>query len=74
MNVEPLKFFIEGRDALKAGNKAEAEKLFAKALGLPDCTEYMKLNLDQLVNIDEQTSEAMLVLLVNKITRRVNYG
>ncbi len=48
VNTEPLKKYIESRDALKAGDKQKALSLLAESMGETEPTEYMKTELEHL--------------------------
>ena len=49
VDTEPLKKYIESRDALKAGDKQKALTLLAESMGSEQPTEYMKSELANLV-------------------------
>ncbi len=48
VNTEPLKKYMESRDALKAGDKQKALSLLAESMGSEEPTEYMKSELEHL--------------------------
>lgn len=62
MNTEPLRKYIESRDALKAGNKDEAAALLAESLGTDKPTPYMSSALEQLT----EPNEAALTIILHE--------
>ena len=49
VDTEPLRKYIESRDALNAGDKEKALSLLAESMGEKEPTEYMKSELENLV-------------------------
>lgn len=62
VNTEPLKQYIESRDAFKAGENKKALKLLADSVGAPGPTEFMKDNLDKLT----EPNDAVLTLIIHQ--------
>ncbi len=49
VDTEPLRKYIESRDALAAGDKKKALSLLAESMGAKEPTEYMESELENLV-------------------------
>ncbi len=62
MSIEGVKSYIKGVKALDAGDRAEAERLLAESLGIPELTPYMKENLPELLN----SNDAAITLAIAK--------
>ncbi len=68
VDVKPLKQYLEGREALKAGDEKAALKLLANSVGAEEPTPYMKDNLAQL--IEPNVPVLTLILEESKGKRR----
>ena len=62
VNTEPLKKYIESRDALKAGDKKTAVSLLAASLGGITPSPYMVENL----NVILEPNQAILTLILHE--------
>ena len=62
VNTEPLKKYIESRDALKAGNLEKALSLLADSVGAKTPTPYMKSALEDLT----EPNQAILTIILHK--------
>lgn len=67
MNTEPLRKYIESRDAMLAGNPEAAVKLLAESLGA-EPTPYMADAIKDLAD----PNEAVLTLILHESKERVN--
>ena len=61
VNTEPLKKYIESRDALKAGDTETALSLLAESIGVKEPTPYMKSALKDLA----EPNQAILTLILH---------
>ncbi|KKM20468.1 hypothetical protein LCGC14_1645200 [marine sediment metagenome] len=68
VDTEPLKKYIESRDALKAGDKQKALTLLAESMGCEEPTEYMKTELEKLV----EPNVATLTLIIHESKGSIN--
>lgn len=66
MNTEPLANYIKANEALKAGDRTEAERRLAAAVGVTMCTPYMSQNLDKLV---EEPNEVALTIILGEMKK-----
>lgn len=66
----PLKSYLKARDALKDGNRSEAERLIKEALGVASGGQPLLDNLDQFLDPDTIAGEGMLQLITTEATRR----
>ena len=62
VNTEPLKKYIESRDAQKAGNSETALSLLAESLGAEKPTPYMESALEELT----EPNQAILTLILHE--------
>lgn len=62
VNTEPLKSYLEGRDALKSGEKDKALKLIADSVGATEPTPFMKSSLHLLA----EPNDAILTLIIHR--------
>ena len=62
VNTEPLKKYIESRDALRAGKPEVALSLLADSLGAEIPTPYMKSRLEELT----EPNQAVLTILLHE--------
>ena len=65
VNTEPLKKYIDCRDALKAGDNQKALSLLAESMGGKEPTEYMKTELEHLT----EPNIATLTLILHESKR-----
>lgn len=61
-NTEPLKNYIDARDAMKNGQPAEAAQLLAKSVGAAAPTPFMESAINELT----EPNEAVLTLILNE--------
>jgi len=62
VNTEPLKKYIESRDALREGDRDKAASLLADSLGAPVSTPYMDSALEELT----EPNEAVLTIILHE--------
>ena len=62
VNTEPLKKYIESRDALKAGDKEKSLLLLADSVGAKAPTPYMKSTLKDLT----EPNQAILTIILHE--------
>jgi len=60
VDTEPLKKYLESRDALKAGDKEKALSLLAESMGGKEPTEYMK---SEVKNLTEPNIATLTLIL-----------
>lgn len=65
MNTEPLRNYIKGIEAYKAGNKENALNLIASSVGTDKPTGIMKASLDKLID----SNDAILTLILHEIKK-----
>ena len=62
VNTEPLKNYIESRDALRTGDKKRALSLLVNSIGAKTPTPYMESYLDKLT----EPNQAILTLILHE--------
>ena len=62
VDTGPLKLYLEGRDAFRAGDKEKALNLISESIGTKSPTPYMKSNLEKLA----EPNDAVLTLIIHE--------
>ena len=70
MNTRPLHAYLEAREALARGERAEAATLLAKAFGAERSTAPIEENLHQLLAVQGPAQELAMDLMLHEAARR----